>query len=248
MKSDKQLQNWIHSAPVVVFRSPITEMDALRREFSNHNIDFTEIELSMADSDSRDYFHQLKNLTRYPLLPQIFIDSTFIGGADKTLQSDAYSVLASDSNVVTPYKKGVLLLGYAGVIPFLIFTLLAFFSDFHSWAIEANLAYGAVILTFIGAIHWGLLLRDFSDKSTLLDQTTLIISILPSVIAWVVLIDYFSAVSSFCILISSFMSMCAFERYKKLYSSLWYRKMRMQLTYTVSTLLALSLFSILVAS
>jgi len=247
MTDSTQLQNWINSAPVVVFRSPVTEMDALRRALKSRNINFREIELSMAHDESREQFHQLKKLTNYELLPQVFIDASFTGGADKSLHSAAFEALSTTNSSVLTTKKLFLALGYAGIIPFIFFSLLSFLSEFHAWAIRANLAYGAVILTFIGAIHWGRLLQMFSSDLTRKDTGVLVVSILPSLLAWVVLIEFFNPASSLCILISGFMAMCAFEGSLKTYTSAWYRKMRVQLGYTVSALLALSVLSILIA-
>jgi hypothetical protein len=79
------------------------------------------------------------------------------------------------------------------------------------------------------------------------DKGVLVVSILPSLLAWVVLIEFFNPASSLCILISGLMAMCAFEGSLKTYASDWYRKMRVQLGYTVSALLALSVLSILIA-
>lgn len=245
MTDDKQLKNWINSAPVVVFRSPVTEMDALRRALKSRNINFREIELSMAHDESREQFHQLKKLTNYSLLPQVFIESSFTGGGDKTLQSAEFEALSPTESPVSATKKLVLALGYAGIIPFVFFTILAFLSESHDWAIRANVAYGAVILTFIGAIHWGRLLQKFSSDLTRKDTRVLVVSVLPSLLAWLVLIEFFNPASSLCILISGFMAMCAFEGSLKSYTSAWYRKMRVQLGYTVSALLALSVLSIL---
>jgi glutaredoxin-related protein len=245
MTDNNQLKNWINSAPVVVFRSPVTEMDALKRAFKNGNIDFHEIELSMTNDEGRQQFHQLKKLTNYQLLPQVFIDSRFIGGGDKSVHSADFEILSTTFSSKSTTKKLVSSLGYAGIIPFIFFSLLAFSADFHSWAIKANLAYGAVILTFIGAIHWGRFLQWFSSELTQKDSITLVVSVLPSLLAWVVLIDFFNPASALCILISGFMAMCAFEGSLKTYTSAWYRKMRLQLSYTVSALLALSVLSIL---
>jgi len=246
MTDNKQLDDWINSAAVVVFRSPVTEMDALRRALKSQNINFREIELSMADYETREQFHQLKKLTNYPLLPQVFIDSRFIGGADKSLHSAAFEALSTTTTSSLTTKKCVLSLGYAGIIPFIFFSILAFLPDFHSWAIKANLAYGAVIFTFIGAIHWGSLLKKISSDLTTKDSLILVVSILPSLLAWIVLIGCFSPISSLCILISGFMAMCAFEGSLKTNTLAWYRKMRMQLSYTVSALLGLSALSILI--
>jgi glutaredoxin-related protein len=247
MTDNKILDDWINSAPVVIFRSPVTEMDALRREFKNRHINFREIELSMANNEARQQFHQLKKMTDYQLLPQVFIDSTFIGGGDKSLHSAALQSLSTAKSSSTTQKL-VLFLGYAGIIPFIFFSLLAFSSDFHAWAIKANVVYGGLILTFIGAIHWGRLLPVFAADLTQKNRTVLAVSVLPSLLAWAVLIDYFNSASSLCLLIAGFMAMCAFERSLKIYTAEWYLKMRLRLSYTVTALLALSVVSILVVA
>lgn len=248
MTTDKQLKNWIDSEHVVVFKSPVTEMDALRRILTDRNILFREVELSMGNHQAREQFHQLKKMTHYNLLPQIFIGSKFIGGADKSLHSEELEALPPTSNSTTTTRKLVLLLGYAGIIPFMFFSLLAFIPIIHPWAIKANIVYGGIILTFIGAVHWGSLLDSFSSNLSRKNKATLIVSVLPSLLAWLVLIDYFNPVSSLCILISGFMAMCAFEASLVIYASSWYRKMRLQLSYSVSAFLALSVISTLLVS
>jgi glutaredoxin-related protein len=245
MTTKKQLKKWIDSAPVVVFKSPVTEMDALRRILTDRNILFREVELSMGNHQAREQFHQLKKMTHYNLLPQIFIASKFIGGADKSLHSAEFEALSTTSTSIKNTKKLVLLLGYAGIIPFIGFSLLAFFPDVHHWAIRANIVYGGIILTFIGAVHWGCLLDNFSSSLSSKNKIILMVSVLPSLLAWLVLIDYFNSVSSLCILISGFMAMSAFEISLVTYNSSWYRKMRLQLSYTVSAILALSVLSTL---
>lgn len=244
MNSHQQLENWINSAPVVIFRSPITEMDRLRRQLSKNSIHFTEIELSMASPDERELFHQLKSRTHYSLLPQVFIHGQFTGGGETSLNSDAYTSLLPKAHSLDKIKNLVQSLGYLGLIPFLFFTLLSLSANFHPWAVKANMIYGAVILTFIGAIHWGAVLSDVSDETPKNKQSRLLLSIFPSFIAWIALIDYFSQATSLSLLIMSFLMMHTYERQLKVYPSAWYQTMRARLSISVSSLLALSLLSI----
>ena len=51
-------------------------------------------------------------------------------------------------------------LGIAGLIPFAAGAALALLSDDAAAARAALLAYGAVILSFLGAVHWGLALAS----------------------------------------------------------------------------------------
>jgi Protein of unknown function (DUF3429) len=50
--------------------------------------------------------------------------------------------------------------------------------------IAALLGYGATILSFLGAIHWGFAMRDASTQSTNL----LVWGVIPSLLAWVALL------------------------------------------------------------
>ena len=67
--------------------------------------------------------------------------------------------------------------GYAGAIPFVVCLLGVLLAPGAEWRLRAQQAavdYGAVILSFVGALHWGLALGD---------GRTIIASVLPSVVA-----------------------------------------------------------------
>ena len=76
-------------------------------------------------------------------------------------------------------------LGYGGVIPFVALALsLTVGLDLTglglSDATGKLLAYGAVIISFIGAVHWGLALHAERSKQTLL----YVYSVVPALAAW----------------------------------------------------------------
>jgi hypothetical protein len=77
---------------------------------------------------------------------------------------------------------GVVTLGYAGLAPFVAgvlgITLLE--GEPRQFAARALVAYGAVILSFLGAVHWGLLLQTESRGA----QSRRIAAVLPSLAAW----------------------------------------------------------------
>ncbi len=80
-------------------------------------------------------------------------------------------------------------MGYGGLIPF-IFLALCSYLGFKSESllgisVEAwMLIYGAVILSFLGAIHWGVAIA-LNDKLNIKEINTLIIySVLPALLAW----------------------------------------------------------------
>ena len=53
----------------------------------------------------------------------------------------------------------------------------------HSAVLFSLLAYGATIISFLGAIHWGLVMREEQP-----DRNAIIWGVIPSLVAWVSLI------------------------------------------------------------
>lgn len=79
-------------------------------------------------------------------------------------------------------------LGYAGLVPFVLGAALAWLPLGHLPLVSAHwplLAYGAVILSFMGAIHWGLAMH--SGRLTTATRNQLLLSVVPSLIGWVAL-------------------------------------------------------------
>lgn len=81
-------------------------------------------------------------------------------------------------------------LGYAGLIPFVGLSLCVWWFDsaVREQYLHVLLTYAASILSFLGAIHWGLAMRDQSPPNTLLAW-----GVMPSLIAWVALLLQVSA-------------------------------------------------------
>jgi hypothetical protein len=78
-------------------------------------------------------------------------------------------------------------LGLGGLIPFVAGTTLALGGGpMSGLAIDAVLAYGAVILSFLGAVHWGLALATPGDSAAARARLTM--GVLPSLVAWAALL------------------------------------------------------------
>lgn len=77
-------------------------------------------------------------------------------------------------------------LGMGGLIPFLGLTLFVWFGPpaYRPAALAALLAYGASILSFLGAIYWGLGIRNASQAN----PGFWVWGVVPSLIAWVALL------------------------------------------------------------
>lgn len=76
-------------------------------------------------------------------------------------------------------------MGYAGLLPFVLLALAIWMADpiYREFSSRALLGYGAVIASFLGAIHWGLVMRDPSQQSLAM----LGWGVGPSLIAWLAL-------------------------------------------------------------
>ena len=90
-----------------------------------------------------------------------------------------------------------ILLTLAGAIPFLVLGAVVLLDPLDSdTAIEILISYGAVILSFVGAVHWGFALRDSAHPVNGVSLTPavlgaerqlLIFGIVPAIIGWVAL-------------------------------------------------------------
>ncbi|CAM6084614.1 unnamed protein product [Calypogeia fissa] len=146
-------------------------------------------------------------------------------------------------------------LGLAGAIPFVgltpgIASLLPLPDTLSAMHIEAQAAYGAVILTFLGGPHWGLAMAgtNWSQTSKVskptINNVRYIWSVVPSLVAWPALL--LSPVPKLAVLASSFVVVlgvdAAFARFGLLPS--WY----MPLRYLLTGIATLSLTSSLIVA
>lgn len=81
-------------------------------------------------------------------------------------------------------------LGYGGLLPFVgLLTLLLLIDNKHHWhpyAVDFLRFYSAIIVTFVGALNWGLGLSA-EGYSLGQRQTLLTYSVIPSLLAWLLL-------------------------------------------------------------
>lgn len=78
------------------------------------------------------------------------------------------------------------ILGYAGLLPFLTLGASLWFlpEDWVPRAHAALLGYGAVILSFMGAVHWGLAMAAESHAA----RQQLALSVVPALLGWLALL------------------------------------------------------------
>jgi Protein of unknown function (DUF3429) len=72
-------------------------------------------------------------------------------------------------------------LGYAGLLPFIGLALLVWLvrADVHAYVALALSVYAALILSFLGGIHWGLVMRQTSPPAGVL-----LWGVVPCLVAW----------------------------------------------------------------
>ena len=135
------------------------------------------------------------------------------------------------------------ILGYAGLIPFIVFSAgtwmtLPLMENAHT----ALMTYAAIILSFMGAIHWGLAMSQSSSHANL----QLAGSVIPALLGWLALLipmlyGYGLLALSFVLLY--FADMLAGD--KGLFPS-WYLPMRVILTAVVVACLVIAALSVYV--
>jgi len=96
-----------------------------------------------------------------------------------------------------PFTNAIVLT-FAGAIPFVLLGVAVLLDPVASpVAIQLLISYGAVILSFVGAVHWGFALRDTAHPvngvpltpATLgAERQLLVFGVMPALIGWVALI------------------------------------------------------------
>jgi hypothetical protein len=77
-------------------------------------------------------------------------------------------------------------LGLSGLIPFAACAAGVFIGPegWRGFALVALIGYGAVILAFLGAVHWGLALAATAEAETRQARTRLTLGVAPALIGW----------------------------------------------------------------
>lgn len=86
-----------------------------------------------------------------------------------------------------------MLLGIAGLIPFFVCSLgaLAGLPPYAEQSLVALAAYGAVVLAFLGGVHWGFGLDEAGSPSSEIQRARFGFGVLPALLGWVALLITF---------------------------------------------------------
>jgi len=137
-------------------------------------------------------------------------------------------------------------LGALGAIPFVFLALAGPFieASFQERANFGLAAYGAVILSFLGGIHWGLAIADASSvQSNGATFARLGISVVPSLVGWGVLL--LSRPIGLLVLAAAFSVLLLVDLHasRKAQTPAWYPKLRWPLTVVVAASLTFAAFT-----
>ncbi|WP_258240055.1 DUF3429 domain-containing protein [Pseudidiomarina homiensis] len=123
-------------------------------------------------------------------------------------------------------------LGYAGLIPFLAFTLGGLLDVYADHAVRLFVIYSALILSFLGGIHWGVAMQSEASPTRAFKW-----SMLPSIIGIVLFFAgiWVSPLSMLTVLALTHLFWLNFEK-RHLSEQLWYLELRNRLTFTVVAL------------
>lgn len=128
-----------------------------------------------------------------------------------------------------------ILLGYAGLIPFISGAIGIWITP-PAWrtdVLTALLHYAAVILAFMGAIHWGLAMaRERQDDAA---HRQLGLSVLPALLGWLAISSGLPALLALALLISGFIGLYLADVHavKLELAPRWYTALRKPLTAVV---------------
>lgn len=137
---------------------------------------------------------------------------------------------AMNPSLPDPLRNTARRLGYAGLIPFVVLAPASLLDGHHgyTWS-DALYAYGAVILSFVCALHWGfaMALPGLDDARR---RRTMLWSVVPSLIAWpaLLLVPMEAAV----LLVTGFVLHYLQDRRLARHAELpaWYLPLRLRLT------------------
>ena len=175
---DTALDETVGRARVVLFASALTDARPLTARLEAAGVPHHVERMGMGDAAMRERYHRLERRTGWPTLPQVFIDGEFVGGLEEALR---HPLLAGGGPEVA--RNWARALGYAGLIPFAALSALVLFAPGAAPGADRLLAgYGAVILAFLGALHWGWILAG--GRSALSVPASLSWGVVPALVGW----------------------------------------------------------------
>lgn len=143
--------------------------------------------------------------------------------------------------------RTALWLGILGLVPFAALTMMAWIADESaaSAAMFGVVAYGAVILSFLGGAHWGFASNAVKNQLAAASRL-LVLSVVPSLVGWGAL--FFPIPWSAALLAVAFIVILPLDRWalRNAFAPIWWMRLRFPLSMMVAILLSLAFASVLV--
>ncbi len=123
-------------------------------------------------------------------------------------------------------------LGYLGLLPFLVLAIGGLLDVYGERSVELFIQYSAVILGFLGGVHWGMAMRTGEAESRRLGW-----GIVPALVGFIALLlsYWLSVLAVLSILALMHLFWLNYEK-RHLPHLLWYLELRSRLTFTVVAL------------
>jgi uncharacterized membrane protein YidH (DUF202 family) len=138
-------------------------------------------------------------------------------------------------------RRYALRLGYAGLIPFIALSVLCLLSagKLQQQATEALIAYGAVIISFLGAWHWSMAIHGTGRDAAL---ARMLYAVSPALMGWSAMLLPQSY--GLVLIIAGLLITVIADRHWQVTFS-WYLTLRRRLTFIATISVALALVSML---
>lgn len=231
-----QIQQLIDDTQVVVVASDLTDTRRIEQVLAGQFDDIRIERLDLQRDEDRDALDALHRQSGWKNLPMIYINGEMVGGEWELTSQQQLGI-----NTCGRSTHGLAqIIGYCGLLPFIGLSALYSITEQPGragFALDALLGYAAIILSFVGAIHWG---RSLHEPHMVRSNLLQIISIVPVMLAWVSLLV--PPRVGLAVLIAGFLLIYLFDRmqYRELF---WMQRIRFNLTMGVLFTLAVSLLA-----
>ncbi|MCO5082558.1 MAG: DUF3429 domain-containing protein [Rhizobiaceae bacterium] len=144
-----------------------------------------------------------------------------------------------DDAEASDFQRRVRLLGYAGLVPFVVLSLWLYgIAEDHPWhtiTIALLVAYSAIVLSFLGGIRWGIAMQTREGGARALAP-----SLVPALVGW--LAPFVLQPYCFAILAVAYAAQGAWDSLSAGNGALpeWYGRMRVRLTIVAVATLVLA--------
>ncbi len=121
------------------------------------------------------------------------------------------------------------IIGYLGLIPFVISSLAIWITAYRELAYESLVIYASIILTFIGAVHWGFGSSTSQENKS---NARFIFSIAPALVSWLALLtmyEYVLPIFAICFVVFWWIERYYFAEILPI----WYVQLRSRLSFIV---------------